>query len=63
MSPKIFKRTPYVADLKPGGKYVAKDLFEAGGVPQLMQTLLDGGFLHGDCLTVTGERLPRTCST
>jgi len=51
----IFKRTPYIADLKPGGKYVAKDMFEAGGIPLLMKTLLDHGFLHGDCLTVTGR--------
>src|ERR1019366_1666151 len=51
----IFKRTPYIADLKPGGKYVAKDMFEAGGVPLLMKTLLDHGFLRGDCLTVTGR--------
>src|SRR6478672_10074315 len=42
----IFKKTPYIADLKPGGKYVAKDMFEAGGVPLLMKTLLDNGFLH-----------------
>ena len=53
----IFKRTPYVADLKPGGKYVAKDMFEAGGIPLLMKTLLDHGFLHGDCLTVTGRTI------
>lgn len=53
----IFKKTPYVADLKPGGKYVAKDLFEAGGIPLLMKALLDGGFLHGDCMTVTGRTL------
>jgi dihydroxy-acid dehydratase len=53
----VFKRTPYVADLKPGGRYVAKDLFEAGGVPQLMKTLLDHGFLHGDCMTVTGRTI------
>ncbi|MGP0091343.1 MAG: dihydroxy-acid dehydratase [Xanthobacteraceae bacterium] len=51
----VFKRTPYVADLKPAGRYVAKDMFEAGGVPLLMKTLLDGGFLHGGCLTVTGR--------
>src|SRR5829696_4633068 len=50
----IFRRTPYVADLKPGGKYVAKDMFEAGGIPLLMKTLLDHGHLHGDCMTVTG---------
>jgi len=53
----IFKRTPYLADLKPGGKYVAKDMWEAGGMPVLLRTLLDGGFLHGDCLTVTGRTL------
>src|SRR6202166_1590333 len=40
----IFKKTPYVADLKPGGRYVAKDMFEAGGVPLLMKTLLDNGY-------------------
>ncbi|KAB2860054.1 MAG: dihydroxy-acid dehydratase, partial [Bauldia sp.] len=53
----IFKRTPYIADLKPGGKYVAKDMFEAGGIPQVMKALLDGGFLHGDVMTVTGKTL------
>ncbi|WP_119273900.1 dihydroxy-acid dehydratase [Taklimakanibacter deserti] len=53
----IFKRTPYIADLKPGGRYVAKDMFEAGGIPLLMKTLLDHGFLHGDCLTVTGATI------
>jgi dihydroxy-acid dehydratase len=53
----IFKRTPYIADMKPGGRYVAKDMFEAGGVPLLMKTLLDNGFLHGDCLTVTGRTI------
>src|SRR5271154_269560 len=53
----VFKRTPYIADLKPGGRYVAKDMFEAGGVPLLMKTLLDHGFLHGDCLTVTGRTI------
>src|SRR5262249_15576634 len=51
----VFKKTPYIADLKPGGRYVAKDLFEAGGVSLLMKTLLDHGFLHGDCVTVTGR--------
>jgi dihydroxy-acid dehydratase len=53
----IFKRTPYIVDMKPGGKYVAKDLFVAGGIPLVMKTLLDGGFLHGDCLTVTGRTI------
>ena len=51
----IFKRTPYIADMKPAGRYVAKDLFDVGGVPVLMRALLDGGYLHGDCLTVTGK--------
>ena len=53
----IFKKTPYIADLKPGGKYVAKDLYEIGGVPVLLKALLDGGYLHGDCITVTGKTL------
>ena len=53
----VFKRTPYIADLKPGGRYVAKDMFEAGGIPLLMKTLLDEGFLHGDCMTVTGRTI------
>ena len=53
----IFRKTPYIADLKPGGTYVAKDLFEAGGVSLVLKVLLDGGFLHGDCLTVTGQSL------
>jgi dihydroxy-acid dehydratase len=53
----VFKRTPYIADMKPGGKYVAKDMFEAGGIPLLMKTLLDNGFLHGDCITVTGRTI------
>jgi dihydroxy-acid dehydratase len=53
----VFKKTPYIADLKPGGRYVAKDMFEAGGVPLLMKTLLDHGFLHGECLTVTGRTI------
>jgi dihydroxy-acid dehydratase len=51
----IFKKTPYIASMKPGGRYVAKDMFEAGGVPLLMKTLLDHGYLHGDCITVTGR--------
>jgi dihydroxy-acid dehydratase len=53
----IFKRTPYIADLKPGGRYVAKDMHDVGGVPVLMKTLLDGGYLHGDCITVTGKTI------
>jgi dihydroxy-acid dehydratase len=53
----IFKRTPYIADLKPGGKYVAKDVYDIGGIPQIMRALLDGGYLHEDCITVTGKTI------
>ena len=59
----IFKRTPYIADLKPGGRYVAKDMFEVGGIPLLMKTLLDHGFLHGDCMTVTGRTMAENLAT
>jgi dihydroxy-acid dehydratase len=52
-----FKSTPYIADLKPGGQYVAKDMYEAGGVYMLMKTMLAGGFLDGNCMTVTGKTL------
>ncbi len=51
----IFKRTPYIADLKPGGRYVAKDLYDVGGIAIVMKELLDAGLLHGDCITVTGK--------
>jgi len=51
----IFRETPYFVDLKPGGKYVAKDLYEAGGVPVVMKELLRAGLLHGDCITATGR--------
>lgn len=53
----VFKSTPYVADLKPGGKYVAKDMYEAGGVYMLMKTLLANDLLDGNCMTVTGKTL------
>ncbi|SKA34879.1 dihydroxy-acid dehydratase [Enhydrobacter aerosaccus] len=53
----VFRRTPLVADLKPGGRYVAKDFHEAGGLPALMKLLLEGGHLHGDCLTVSGRTI------
>ena len=53
----IFKSTPYIADLKPGGRYVAKDMHDAGGVYMLMKTLLAGGFLDGNPMTVTGKTL------
>ena len=54
---KIFKKTPYLADLKPSGKYVAKDMWKAGGVPMLLKTLLEGGYIHGECMTVTGKTM------
>lgn len=54
---KIFRKTPYIASLKPGGKYVAKDMYEVGGVQVVMKELLDNGYLHGDCITVTGKTI------
>ena len=53
----ISKNTPYIADLKPGGKYVAKDLYEIGGVPILIKALLEGGYLHENCMTVSGKTI------
>ncbi len=53
----VFRRTPYIADLKPGGKYIAKDVYDIGGVPQILKALLEGGFLHGDCMTVSGKTM------
>ncbi len=53
----IMRRTPYIADLKPGGKYVAFDVHRIGGIPVIIKSLLDAGLLHGDCLTVTGKTL------
>jgi dihydroxy-acid dehydratase len=53
----IFKKTPLIANLRPGGKYVAKDLYDVGGVGIVLKELLDNGFLHGDCMTVSGKTL------
>ncbi len=53
----IFKDTPYFVDLKPGGQYVAKDLYEAGGVPVVMKELRKAGLIHEDCLTATGRSM------
>jgi dihydroxy-acid dehydratase len=50
-------RVPLLADLKPSGMYVEEDLHEAGGTPALMRYLLEKGFLHGDCMTVTGKTI------
>jgi dihydroxy-acid dehydratase len=52
-----FRKTPYICDLKPGGRYVAKDLYEIGGVQVVLRELLDGGYIHGDCITVTGKTI------
>jgi dihydroxy-acid dehydratase len=51
------KKVPVICDLKPSGQYVATDLHKAGGIPQVMKILLDGGLLHGDCMTITGRTL------
>ena len=59
----IFKKTPYIADLKPGGQYVAKDVYEAGGVPIIIKTLFEGGYIHGDCMTVTGKTIAENLET
>ena len=53
----IMRRTPYIADLKPGGRYVALDVHNIGGIPVILKALMDGGLLHGDCITVTGKTL------
>ena len=53
----VFARTPLLADLKPGGRYLAKDVHDIGGVSIILKALLDGGYLHGDCITVTGRTL------
>ncbi len=53
----VFARTPLIADLKPGGRYLAKDVYDIGGAGVVLKALLDGGFLHGDCITVTGKTI------
>jgi dihydroxy-acid dehydratase len=53
----VFRRTPYIADLKPAGKYTAKDLYEVGGVPVVMKVLMDAGYIDGSCITVTGKTI------
>ena len=54
---KVFRDTPYIADLKPGGRYVAKDLYQIGGVQVIMKALFEGGYLDGDCMTVSGKTI------
>jgi len=53
-------RTPVICNLKPSGQYVATDLHDAGGIPQVMKILLDAGLLHGDCITITGRTIAET---
>ena len=53
-------RTPVICNLKPSGQYVATDLHDAGGIPQVMKILLDAGLLHGDCITITGKTIAQT---
>ncbi len=57
---RIRKRVPVIADMKPSGTYLAPDLHLAGGIPQVMKILLDGGLLHGDCMTITGKTIAET---
>ena len=57
---RIRKKTPVICDLKPSGKYLAVDLHEAGGIPQVMKVLLKAGLLHGDCMTITGKTIEET---
>lgn len=54
---RVRKKVPVLCDLKPSGRYLAIDLHRAGGIPQVMKILLDGGLLHGDCMTVTGKTI------
>ncbi|MDB5818248.1 MAG: dihydroxy-acid dehydratase [Rhizobacter sp.] len=53
----VLARTPLIADLKPGGRFLARDVYYAGGAPLILKALLDGGYLHGDCITITGRTL------
>ncbi|MFH5925732.1 dihydroxy-acid dehydratase [Roseomonas xinghualingensis] len=53
----IMRKAPYIGDLKPGGRYVAYDVYKIGGIPVIVKALLDAGLLHGDCMTVTGKTL------
>ncbi len=54
---RVSRRTPIIADLKPGGRYVAVDLYRVGGIPVVLKTLVDAGLMHGDCMTVTGKTI------
>jgi dihydroxy-acid dehydratase len=54
---RVLTRTPLIADLKPGGRYLARDVYYVGGAPIILKSLLDGGFLHGECRTITGHTI------
>jgi dihydroxy-acid dehydratase len=60
---RVFARTPLIADLKPGGRFLAYDVYQVGGAPLVLKALLDGGHLHGDCLTVTGRSIGEELAT
>jgi dihydroxy-acid dehydratase len=60
---RISNRTPFLADLKPSGRYVMEDLYQVGGVSAVMRLLLQHGLLHGDCLTVTGKTIAENLAT
>ncbi|MDQ6627863.1 MAG: dihydroxy-acid dehydratase, partial [Pseudomonadota bacterium] len=57
---RVRRKVPVLCDLKPSGKYLAVDLHRAGGIPQVMKTLLEAGLLHGDCITITGKTIAET---
>jgi dihydroxy-acid dehydratase len=59
----VLARTPLIADLKPGGRFLARDVFYAGGAPRILKALLDGGYLHGDCITITGRTMAEELAT
>ena len=58
----VFQRTPLIADMQPGGRFLARDLHEVGGVRVVLRELLRGGFLHGDCLTIEGRTIEALCA-
>ena len=58
----ISRRTPIIGDMRPTGKYVALDLYQAGGVPILVNRLIEGGYMNGDTPTVTGQSLAQACA-
>ena len=59
-SERMRKKVPVLCDLKPSGKYVAVDLHQAGGIPQVMKILLSAGLMNGDCITITGKTIAET---